>query len=1374
MIIMLLVMKVACIFPNTLFSIDQEYSLYPTVGEIYEYYLEKFISETQLMCKTQTQVPNVQVINQCEEIYSTQGNQFISISSNNTHFGTLTNNNEVIIYEWKNSMIQQIGSSIKINSSFNCFNIDLSSYFSILVDCFYNNEFILIQFIDGQLIDVYHIQSSVPTQTKIQSIINETNPFIVYAQYFQNYSILTLFSSNFCNQSSLNYQFVDFDITIKINPHIYAITSQEIFQLSISPNSQFNQISNFSQDGMSNFNTINVYYNFQSYSQKFFYLLFVMTSQFGSFKGLSPSMPGSNRSVLQRPGLRDDHDAQGNHECTFTIDSYSQCDQINLIDSNGQIAPFLQCENQIIQVINDLFIYTGYSQIQKILQSNLFIIYQFIDTIIILQQQAAQYYKYTLQNQGNSLLYFNSDNELFSFNQEIIVYKISIASLQVNLTNLEIAGNNNTFSLYCKYFEQFIQFKFYLQVLAQNDTNIYVMFNQDFTQYQTSFQLSVQNSFFGFSGQLLQYQLNPQNIPLKFTLNAQQKICESSQSYQLVQFLSLYGQKYYLIGYINQSLYILQSSQICQMNLLNSINITINASSLQVAYSIYPKMIIIGLRANNAIYLFQYFDDTKNIINYQNFTFQQNFSDYLVTYNSIIILFPNQEIQILTLNFTNTFTLNQQSINILFKNILFNPQQIIVNTQSQSSIFYINNINEVIIISIDQSSIPIPISLMQINFPIKQINLVGIQLIFSYLCNNQQNICFQVWNVQNLPKYYYVKNLYSVKFLNQMIQSDNLFLYITFSNYTVYAYNPQLPYHMSLMYKLELTSPIICTQAIQGGYHYEPVYLYIYSIILLSDNSIYQLYLYQQFEISVEYYNEDFNNSISYPQFIYNYSVTSALNQTAFQQTPNQSIILYSNYTIFLNQRNLSFNLSKDYIIPNTKLISYPMNLFIDRQVEYCNQTLSKYCYLTQFSHQTNNISNFQNFYLMTQINNEFFALQNNFYLQIVNIDLNNLSNINYSYLNFSTCLQSTSYIYQLYSICENNTAQYLLNFTLNSSGTIIQLETTQLPQRVNITKISSVLNQIFILSKQQESQDSILYWLNQSNNTLQMNSISSCQDYSIALIPKVNEDIQQDKIIIFYYYNNYFIKEQIVINRLIITLIFAIYRNYAINIKYNIFKFQFYKYILTELLYFLNDIYFSYIIYLRIEKFSLYSQSNQNGTIIGTIPNYGSLQISANSFYQDGVLMQQFTQNNLSQFIVGVYYLNSLLDKNLMQPILMQGSFNTTNPNYAMIINKNYQNGTSLYFYNQSIYNYPISIWNITCILNSHTQHEINVQIFCQNEFSNGNYNITFYPPHLEQSSKSSIYALISIIRLLLLYFYIKVQHKTKNLGYIKSEIEL
>ncbi|CAD8211023.1 unnamed protein product [Paramecium octaurelia] len=85
-----------------------------------------------------------------------------------------------------------------------------------------------------------------------------------------------------------------------------------------------------------------------------------------------------------------------------------------------------------------------------------------------------------------------------------------------------------------------------------------------------------------------------------------------------------------------------------------------------------------------------------------------------------------------------------------------------------------------------------------------------LHLILSYICNNnEQNICFQVWNVQNLPNFYYLMNLHSVQFDNTLIiQSDNLFFCVTFSNYTVYVYNPQYPYHMSLYYILQLTSPI--------------------------------------------------------------------------------------------------------------------------------------------------------------------------------------------------------------------------------------------------------------------------------------------------------------------------------------------------------------------------------------------------------------------------------------------------------------------------------------------------------------------------------------------------------------------------------------
>ncbi|CAD8143761.1 unnamed protein product [Paramecium pentaurelia] len=102
MIIILLNIKVIQIFACAQFNKEQEISLYPTAeGEFYEYHMENLLSETQLTCKMQPQIPNVQLINQCEEICRKKGNQFISMSSNKTHFGTLSKNNEVIIYKWK-------------------------------------------------------------------------------------------------------------------------------------------------------------------------------------------------------------------------------------------------------------------------------------------------------------------------------------------------------------------------------------------------------------------------------------------------------------------------------------------------------------------------------------------------------------------------------------------------------------------------------------------------------------------------------------------------------------------------------------------------------------------------------------------------------------------------------------------------------------------------------------------------------------------------------------------------------------------------------------------------------------------------------------------------------------------------------------------------------------------------------------------------------------------------------------------------------------------------------------------------------------------------------------------------------------------------
>ncbi|CAD8121194.1 unnamed protein product [Paramecium sonneborni] len=140
--------------------------------------------------------------------------------------------------------------------------------FSILIDCYQNNELFLIQIKDEQQKIAYFISSSIPASTKIQSILNGPNPFLVYAQYVEKYSIFSLLSSSFQNQSSLNqYQFIDFDIPITITPNIYAITHKQIFQLSISSDSTFSYKYNFNSTSMSNFTIINAFYNFWSYSQ---------------------------------------------------------------------------------------------------------------------------------------------------------------------------------------------------------------------------------------------------------------------------------------------------------------------------------------------------------------------------------------------------------------------------------------------------------------------------------------------------------------------------------------------------------------------------------------------------------------------------------------------------------------------------------------------------------------------------------------------------------------------------------------------------------------------------------------------------------------------------------------------------------------------------------------------------------------------------------------------------------------------------------------------------------------------------------------------------------------------------------------------------
>ncbi|CAD8181343.1 unnamed protein product [Paramecium octaurelia] len=956
----------------------------------------------------------------------------------------------------------------------------------------------------------------------------------------------------------------------------------------------------------------------------------------------------------------------------YNYQSNSQCDQIQLLFSKQlhnrdvQVASLVGCKGKIMEIDTTCPI-SSCDSIYKVLQNNQQVIYQSPNVRGILQKQTTNSINFYEINQSNSLLYFNYDNEL---NQKKVLSHILIQfrnyylqnfiALLINQLN-QLRNFRRIIQLYSNMCQQIASLKIeYNEYLYANTLKVrykYLCMHKQSIFLQCLFKDSIIIYFlmiliFPFIywaiKLIVQIQMKSILMLIKQLFNMLGIYLQNIHQYNFQQQTILLFQYTILQGILMILLmcgFAFKAQTTNPLGLLNLdlFNISVNASSLQVAYSIYPERIIIGLSTNDTIYLFYYFYNNISIISYLNYTFEQQFSEFVLTYNSIIILIPSHEIQIMAFNFTNVFKLNQSSINNLFNNIQFNPIQIVMNTQLQSSLLYINNVDEVIIVLIDLNDYLIPVQMIHYNQTIKQINLVNELLIISYLCNNHQNICFQVWNLQNLPNYYYVENLYSFNFDDNLIlQSDNQFLYVTFRNYTVQVYNPSSPYHKSLQYMLQLASPILCAPAYTSKF-YLPQFQYFKSLIF-SGNSFYELDGHQKF-------------CLSYPQFIYNYTVTTGLNETALQQTPNQSITLYTNFTVFYNQENLSIKLDIDNIILKSKNFTYPMNLILNRQADYCglmnlnqNYNQNQYC-LTQYSQNFSNISNLQNYTIITSINNEYFALQNNSFIQTINKDLIEQQNLSYSNVNLSECLKSTSYIYTLYSVCLNTTSQYLLNFSLNSFGFIDNLNITQLP-KTNITFL-----------KQEASQTKFLFQvplINQKNtNCIGITNKTTPFNFSIAQIITTTSTIQQQQQLIIFYILigrqfQSLLYQFITVQNHEITFHSSVYiKGYSCN-NNNIFTGLPNSYVL------ILETFYNQAIILLNNQF----QSARDlffSDLITTIPNYGNLNNTGNSIYKNGVLMQQYQFQNQSQFIVGVYYLNNLLDQSQLEPILMQGSFQTT-----------------------------------------------------------------------------------------------------------------
>ncbi|CAD8203650.1 unnamed protein product [Paramecium pentaurelia] len=1008
-----------------------------------------------------------------------------------------------------------------------------------------------------------------------------------------------------------------------------------------------------------------------------------------------------------------------------------------------------------------------------------------------------------IQINNNTQIYLNTqDNYLFTFNTQIIVYELKIPQIQINLTDQQVQGITYDITIYAKLynltFAGICKIFMSITILDQNDTNIYVMFNKNFPQYRSIKGNEINEQIFvGYSGKLLQYTVNTDNKQFGqfHQTTYQERLLQINQKFTLAQLSycvcndcqnDQYQEQLFFIGVTNEQLQITKfiAHSDYQVNFTN-ITITIQAKQLQASCNDDGNLII-GVSDNDTIQLYQIypFQDKPYFLSLE-FKFEQQFQQFLVTYNNLITLFVNEEIQIMTLNFTNLVIINETMINKLFKSdsqLKFNPIQIAVNTQSLSSCLFINNINNVIIISIGESNMPIPISIIDFKFQIKQINIVNQQLVLSYICNQGFDLCFQVWSIQNLKQPFFMRNMTSLHNINYLqILSDKLFYYVQFSNFTVYVYNPYLPQHMSLYYQLILSSKLICTVQL----YYEFDFKSSIGSILYIENFFNQLSREQSFQLLV---NQSLNFSRSYPQMIYNYTVTSLLNVTANQSTPNQSLTYLSNFTYFQPKTKIIKDLLIKDLNLNDRTLTYPMNIILDRQASLCyfpkssdvdkvqkvdnvDQSDQQYftndeCNLTNFGYFTKNID--LNYTQVTAVNNKFFILQNNSVIRIVNQYFEFLQSYDYSNLNFTECLKSTSYNLSLSSICQNDTAQYWLTIYFDSNGSVINTCLLQIPYKFTyIKKISNIAFLNFILgSYNQHSQH--FYLLNPFNNSIQLIS-SDCQDFSVSLYNSSLDMNQSFLVIILYISQNRVYCQQLNFIKYLIT-----------SGQFAFFKFLHNIPLVQILILQIRDKQIFFLItsiegvgYLLVYKLfsKLYELHPSNFITTITAYTHNNTVLVPNSVYSNGFLLQQFKQGNT--YIIGVYYIPDLLINNLEEPILMLGQLNSKSPEYALITNIEDRNSTCLALNNGSVLYYPIYTRTLKCHYRE-DRNTVNVNIVCQNDFSNGSYEITFILPKLDEPSRRWIYSLITIIIFQLIGFYILVKYRMRNIGYINTEIEL
>ncbi|CAD8187810.1 unnamed protein product [Paramecium octaurelia] len=1313
-----------------------EINIYPTEGENYILPMDTLFSGKNLSYFCQNCPNNLILYNTFETIVSKDNYGFTtkSISSNKTHFAALTYEQTLNIYNNDLDLV----SLLKLTDGWTFFNAIFTINNEVLLNCYNQN---VLQFLfqkQNKLIFIQKLTSPTPLKTKMRSFIAQKKEALLYAQFYAEYSTLTLFiweDSQYKNTSEWQHQITDFDISDKGFIYIL-VPNLGIYQAIIDKEFKF-------------------------------------------------TVPTLHISPLQLLTITIGTSVSLNSQLDILI--------ITSFDYGSAVQKYVAWEDSIYFFGNFILTYFDFS-LYSTLQvqiSQYFLIIQYdnyftVNSAEIIYQSENRKSMFTFSRNRNDITQIYSyldpaTNRFYEFSN-----KLTISTLQ----NPQLKGifdpniqkghfSISAFELELPFLNRFCRSQITFNLLPKNDTNIYLVYKQKLPKVIMQNSI-VQYAVDSFSGPLQKVNANISNPKLgKFDDETFQLLdMQIDQEFDLVRLyyltqLSLEG--LILVGVQDLTLYIYvcQSNYTCMQVYNNMYNQKIHFVEISFQYiSNFTVAInqgsveVILIQANYSEQIF-----SQDIAFSELVICCQPFEQFLLTYKNVIYLAPDKRIIITSFNQDVTFSLDEEIVNQLFydqiqKRLEFNPKSIITNQLNQASIFIINNRDNFIIIDITYNNSLVPLSIVFVNYEIYTLNLVNEQLVVTNLLDNDM-LEFEVYKIYNVFKPEFQKQLPPLQILKGVpIYSDDAHLYVRSKENDMVVYSPALPYHSALYYKFKFT-----------GNYFSCIDINYTSYVTFS-NKYYLLHV----VITEQFISSNVVNATYISELTQIFAVSSALNLESQYLFDDTIYIINPLTDIEVDSKNLTYQFEKaehfridlDFLF-NFQILKY--DLQTDQQD---SKQSSVTCQLNPYF-QGQQTYSFQNSTIVLSANNEFYVQSNT---SIIGVQ----SGVQTQYLyQFQKCLASATYQNYIYTICLSTQITFLIQFEIQEANitqlfgyVALPLSCQVIKKMVQFQNITFILGQNVISSKYEYIYIYNLFDL--SNITVQNVSCKKgIEDFAVQYL--YNQTQSQQAIAIFFicdnqlYYNlgyldqiNYTLYldkdyENVILKdkKLLLLKQTAMLQIIPLALKYN------------EILLALTTTNATTFIFTMTFSKDLYVKNQlQLQTIVQTIPPYGNYTQQYFGLAMKGILLLLFAQQNERVFAVYNY---TKIQSNISEPLMMMGGFNQSLPNpqgvgISIVSNKLGGQIVDLTNGQLNIYNFTSSN-SLSCQSTQTAHNDQYYSLILYNSFSSDTIELVFQ--YKKEGPTYWIYILLAMVILSVLSFiYVYRQKMKDHRNFFEGEEEL